>query len=547
MSNPAIPATDDPAMSDKVVGQFPAKLLDEPFFIPDRNVLLLPATPEWHDLPRVTWFKRVTISGRKLYACRNNPALNQLLFSAGYDVPSPLIYDKLFDWSGQSVFMSQQQTSAMMVCRRRAYILNQMGTGKTLATLLALDWLILQKIIRRALVIAPLTTLQPVWEAEIYSRVSRLDPVLLTGSRKQRLAGLQGSGWNVALINPEGVRVVRAELHHAGFQALVLDELAMYRERTTERWRLTEALVKKMDFAWGLTGAPMPNGPWDAYGQIKLLTPWEVPISFKRFRDDVATEPYPGKWKPRKGAEAYVFRRMQPAIRFLRSEVIELPPSQTITRQVRLSSEQEAMAKVLIKDMIVKHQEGMVKAVNAAVLVGKLLQVYSGAVYTDKREVIDLHAKNRLDTTREIMDSAEGKVIIFVPFRFLCDMLPAQLGVPASSIRMVRGGVPDSVRTIIFQDFQDRNSPVKYLVAHPKCMAHGLNLSQANVIVWYAPFMSNEVVAQANDRITRMGQEREQLIVRLSGSPTETRLYRTNDQRGSMQDAALGLFESKFE
>jgi SNF2 family DNA or RNA helicase len=71
-------------------------------------------------------------------------------------------------------------------------------------------------------------------------------------------------------------------------------------------------------------------------------------------------------------------------------------------------------------------------------------------------------------------------------------------------------------------------------------------LTQANIIIWYAPTTSHETFDQANARIARAGQEREQIIYRLTSSAAENKIYKTLDNRGSMQEAVLDLFEQKF-
>jgi hypothetical protein len=525
----------------------PFEAFAQPYFVHEKDTLLLPATNEWRGIAEAVRAKAVRLPGPAgpidLYACGNSPLLAKLMRGAGVEVPSPILTGG-YDWAGQVLYLSQEITAGMMVANTRGYVLNGLGTGKTLSTLLALDYLILQGVVKRALVVAPKTVLRRVWEKEIFDRMPRLTPVVLSGTRGQRVKGLIQRNWNIAVINVEGVKVIARELHEAGFQALVLDELALYRETKTDRWRICKALVDIMDYAWGLTGAPTPNGPWDAYGQIKLLTPWQVPMSASVFKQDVAIETYPGVWLPKKGSEKYVFDRMQPAVRFPRSEVLELPPMQKLDQKVGLSRLQAEAAREMVAKLMVLYDEGRVKAANAAVLAGKLLQISSGAVYTEDRKVVDLKAEDRIDTTRELMTEAEGKAIVFVPYIHLCDMLPKALGLPG--IRMVNGSTPDKDRDSIFTLFQDARSPVRYLVAHPRCMAHGLNLTKANVIIWYAPYPSNEIYNQANDRIIRAGQEREQLIYRLSSSAAENKVYRTLDNRGSMQDTLLELFVSKF-
>jgi hypothetical protein len=338
--------------------RIPVTQLAEPYFITERNTLLLPCTAEWRDIAEVCEHRVIQLptatGGIRLYAIRNTPLLTHLMGGAGVELPSPILTGD-YDWSGQVVYLSQEITAGLMVANRRAYILNGMGTGKTLATLLALDYLLTEGVIERALVVAPRSVLWRVWEKEIQDRMPRLRPVVLYGDRAKRLKLLRSAHWNVAIINNDGVRVIANQLLHEGeFGALVLDELALYRERKTERWALMDVLVKQMDFAWGLTGAPTPNGPWDAYGQIRLLTPWQYPGSFKSFRDKVAIESYPGVWLPRKGSQAVIHQLMQPAIRYTRAEVMELPPSQTITHHVDLSKPQAEAAKALIKDLILQ-------------------------------------------------------------------------------------------------------------------------------------------------------------------------------------------------
>jgi SNF2 family DNA or RNA helicase len=161
--------------------------------------------------------------------------------------------------------------------------------------------------------------------------------------------------------------------------------------------------------------------------------------------------------------------------------------------------------------------------------------------------VVDLNPADRLDLTSTLMQEADGKAIVFVPYRHLCDMLRDRLNLPTRQIRVVNGSTNDHDRNNIFQDFQDPNSGVRYLIAHPACMAHGLNLTAANVIVWYAPLMSHMITEQANARITRAGQEREQIIYQLSASAAENKLYHTLEQRGSLQNAVLKLFETQFQ
>lgn len=83
------------------------------------------------------------------------------------------------------------------------------------------------------------------------------------------------------------------------------------------------------------------------------------------------------------------------------------------------------------------------------------------------------------------------------------------------------------------------------IVAHPKCMAHGLTLTAANTIIWFTPTASLETYEQACARITRPGQTRKTLIIHLTGSPIETKIYRRLREKASLQGALLDMFNDE--
>jgi len=73
-------------------------------------------------------------------------------------------------------------------------------------------------------------------------------------------------------------------------------------------------------------------------------------------------------------------------------------------------------------------------------------------------------------------------------------------------------------------------------------MSHGLTLTEADTIIWAAPYPSLETYEQANARITRPGQTKKTMIVQIVGSPVEARIYNRLDGRAKMQGALLDLF-----
>jgi hypothetical protein len=330
----------------------------------------------------------------------------------------------------------------------------------------------------------------------------------------------------------------------------VIDELATLRNYKSKTWRGANKLVQLASVVTGLTGSPTPNGPWDAYGQIRLLAPGRVRTSFTNFRADVGIQVNEHLWKPKRDSQEYVYARMQPAVRFRRKDVIELKDIHHHTLTCDLSKEQIEFIKVIKADLIVQYDAGLVVAANAAVLAGKLLQAAGGAVYTVDRDVIDLKAVDRIIMADALIEAAAGKVIVLVPFRHVGELVVKALsGAPfnrSKEVLWLRREMGEAERYRILSMFKDARHQSRVLISHPALMSHGLNLTVADTIIWYMPTTSTERYQQANGRITRAGQDREQMLYHLRATTAEDKVYNTLATNGNMQETLLSLFETRF-
>ena len=81
------------------------------------------------------------------------------------------------------------------------------------------------------------------------------------------------------------------------------------------------------------------------------------------------------------------------------------------------------------------------------------------------------------------------------------------------------------------------------LVANATTMSHGLTLTAATTIVWYAPVHSNEVYEQACARVRRPGQTRTTVIAHIAGSDIERRVYKRLQEKQSMQGVLLEMMK----
>lgn len=417
-----------------------------------------------------------------------------------------------------------------------------MGSGKTISTLWAFDYLRRIGAVRKMLVISPLSTLERTWGDEIFSNFPDMSFAVLHGSRDKRHKLIE-TDVDVYIINHDGIKskdTLDLLIEKDDIDLVVVDEVASFRNSGTERYKSLKRLTAAKPWVWGLTGTPTPNAPTDAWAQCRLVNPSRVTSSFRAFRDQVMRQVTTYKWSPKDDAMETVRRSMQPAVRFSREECIDLPPTTFVTRHVDLTSEQKQVYDMMMRDLRAEYEGGEVVAMNEAAKLSKILQTACGVVY-GSTENITLPVKPRVDLVREIIEESEGKVIVFVPLTGALEMLKSALETDYS-VAVVHGGTPRAERDQVFGDFQKQPHP-RVLVANPATMSHGLTLTAASTIIWYAPVNSAETYQQACARIVRPGQKRNTLIANIESTPVERRVYARLQSREKMQGVLLDLMK----
>lgn len=468
--------------------------------------------------------------------------LNNLNIAA----PSPIRYHYSYPRSRNvEPFAAQKETSEFLTLHPRAFVLNDMGTGKTLATLWAYDYLRSIGAVRKALIVSPLSTLERTWADEVFTHFPHLTTAVLHGTAERRRK-LLDTDVDIYIINHDGMRVIEQELMaKSEIDVIVVDEIASFRNASTNRWKTLNRICKDRSRVWGLTGTPTPNLPTDAWAQCRLIAPERVPKYFGAFKDSVMKQLGQFKWVAREGATEIVAEAMQPAIRFTRDQCVDLPPAIYQTRHVDLTDEQSKAYKTMIAQLKLEFQQQQVTAVNEAVKASKLLQIACGVVYGKGGEEVLLPCDPRINVVTEIIEEAGTKTIVFVPFKAALRHVHAEISkaFPTYDVGLISGDTSKAQRDVVFKEFQSGKT-MRVLVAQPAAMSHGLTLTAANTIVWYAPINSNEVYEQANARVSRPGQKHTQFIVNIEGTEVERRAYRRLEGKQKMQGLLLETLKS---
>ena len=444
------------------------------------------------------------------------------------NIPSPIMGK--YDWPGlHRPFDHQKTTSSFLTLNRRAFCLNEQGTGKTGSVIWAADYLMKLGKIKRVLVICPLSIMDSAWRADLFKFAMHRTVDIAYGSKEKRNR-IIASDTEFVIINYDGVEIVQDAITNGGFDLIVIDEANAYKNVQTTRWKTLNRILKPDTWLWMLTGTPAAQSPVDAYGLAKLVNPNNVPRFFTGFKDMVMLKITQFKWIVRPNADKIVFEALQPAIRFTKEECLDLPEQIYVTREVELTPQQRKYYDLLRKKLVVQASGEQITAVNAAVGLSKLLQISCGAVYSDTGETLEFDIKNRYKVLREAIDETQQKILIFVPFKNTIEILYEKLKADGFSSAIINGDVSAHKRAEIFKAFQETSSP-RILIIQPQAAAHGVTLTAADTVVWWGPTPSLETYAQANARAHRAGQKHPVTVIRLQGSSAEKHLYKMLDNR----------------
>jgi SNF2 family DNA or RNA helicase len=396
-------------------------------------------------------------------------------------------------------------------------------------------------LIRRVLVVSPLSTLEPVHGKELFQSFPHRSFTILHGVAAKRKA-LALADFDFYIINHDGVEVISKILAaRSDIDLVIIDEIGAYRNGQTARWKALNSVLRPEQRVWGMTGTPTPNEPTDAYSQVRLVRPGvrSEYSSFTAFKTATMNKVSMFKFAPKPDAMDRVYAIMQPAIRFSRDECLDLPECLYETRDVELTAAQRKAYTEMVKNLTTEVSGGKITALNEAIKLMRLMQIVSGVAYDVNAEHQQIDCAPRTKVLKEIVEEAGQKVIVYVPFQGNLTHLKKELD-KVSTCAVVYGLTPIKERNETFHAFQNYPNP-RVLIAHPGCMSHGLNLQAASTIVWWAPVNSNDIYTQANGRINRAGQKNAMTVFHLASTEIERNVYKRLELKQKLQGLLLDM------
>lgn len=387
-----------------------------------------------------------------------------------------------------------------MVDTPRAFCIAGMGLGKTAMTLSAVEELMLDGACSGVLIVAPLRVSTLTWPHEIRKWFPHLRVADLR--TKSGMESLRRGDSHFYTINYEGLPKLARDYFHGrrgayAFDTVVFDELTKAKNPSSMRIRALRPYLPKIQRRIGLTGTPTPNSLQDLWAQAFLLDDGEaLGKSSTLFRDTYFQSDYMGyNWTLRPGAEAQIYARMAKLCLTLRSsDYLDIPDTVYEDVEVALPPQARETYQKMEKELLVLLDSHPVEivAVNAAVLVNKLLQIAGGALYDENRGIHELHAA-KLDALVKLVNKLKEPVLIACNYKHE----------RARILKAVTGAVEwtDAVLP------QWNAGKVRAIVADPRSIGHGLNLQAGGrIVIWFSRTWSRENYDQMNCRVARKGQ-----------------------------------------
>lgn len=448
----------------------------------------------------------------------------------------------------------QEVGRRFMSLGREAILADEMGTGKTVQVLSALD------MTRElpALVVCP-NSVKRSWAEHTKTWCGAdVHPYVVTGTATQRARIIKDAATDpnaVIIINYEQMRLLsrlapygsvrlkrcracdprggedtlpasRCEVHpkelnRIPFRTVIVDEAHRIKDPSSKQTRAVWAVAHgpAVSYRWLLTGTPLANHPGDLWSLLHCASPLEFPTkthyvdryclqSWNAFGglDIVGINPatrdeFLGLLDPR-------FRRMLKAV-----VLTQLPPKVRSIRYVDLSPKQSRAYRELENGLGILTPGGPLFAPNPLVLRTRLMQFSSatcnvntnGSDDVSQWEVELTDPSSKIDDLMDCLEELGDKqVAICAQSRKLIDLVAKRLE-KYSSFGMITGTVPEYERQVALRQFQEHK--LQYLLFTIAAGGVGLTMTAADTIIFLQRSDSMIDNKQAEDRVHRVGSE----------------------------------------
>ena len=414
--------------------------------------------------------------------------------------------------------LHQMQSLAFCIDRDSVYFAHGIGTGKSLTSLYAHEYVWKSK---KTLVVTNNSVVSS-FEEQVYEHTDRT-PIILKGTKKKRQS-LADKNAKFFMINYEGLFSLFSSKDRAGkfrldyslikrfnFDGLVFDEIQRLTNIRARQTKVAYAIARHASKRVGMSGTPIDKD------LIQLFAPYYVLTDNETFGGNYYSflNKYfiKGKWDYtiKHGARKEILECLRPStIRFARSACGDLPELVCQRIDVDITPEQIAATKKALMGIQIDDKDNNITIKNKT---AKLQQIPGGFVYTADGESVRIK-NNKEDALKELLIQMEGKVIVFHEYKEegrIIESICKKMGIGYASLR---------------SDIKNKEENRTKFLTNPKCMVFicnskaggtGMNGAQdvCSNIIFYSPNWLSTLRDQCIGRVFRTGQGQKCLVVSL--------------------------------
>ena len=306
----------------------------------------------------------------------------------------------------------EYQKTAMqwILDHQRCGLFLDMGLGKTVSTLTAIQQLMDDCEVSRTLVVAPKKVAETTWttEAEKWDHLQSLKVAKVMGTEKQRNLALASKADIYVIGRDSFVWLVGKYGGQLPFDVLVIDELTSVKSPKSNRFKAMRTAIPTVNRVIGLTGTPAPNGLIDLWAQMYCIDMGErLGKSVTKYRETYFET---HKWNNvivrcdiKKGCEDIIKNKISDICLSMQAkDYLQLPDM--ITHETKLTLSPKVMEaynkfekeKVLEFTELHTGENANILANSAAGLMNKLSQFANGAIYDEAKDVHEIHDEKLL-------------------------------------------------------------------------------------------------------------------------------------------------------
>ena len=438
----------------------------------------------------------------------------------------------------------QKTAKDWILNHKRCGLFLDMGLGKTVSTLTAIQELMDDCEISKSLVVAPKKVAETTWttEAQKWNHLKTLKVAKVMGPEKQRRLALEQKADVYVIGRDSFVWLVGIYGGMLPFDVLVIDELTSFKSAKSERFKAMRMATPTVKRVIGLTGTPAPNGLIDLWAQMYCLDMGQrLGKSISKYRETYFET---HKWNNivvrcdvKKGCDDIIKTKIEDICLSMQAkDYLQLPKLLMHTIKIELSTTTMAAYTKFEKEKVIEFNDAHagepanVLANSAAGLMNKLSQFANGAIYDEEKNVHDIH-NEKLDKLAEIVEAANGNsVLVFYQYKHDVTRITKKLkGYKVEAYKDER------------QLLAWNAGKIDVLLAHPAATAFGLNMQQGgHYIAWFGTGWNLELFLQANARLHRQGQQHPVTVYKLLCANTvDERANAALDSKTGVQQSLL--------